>query len=373
MKEILYYNAGAIRLLMKSNPDAISDFTTADSSKLFDFYEKYNMNLNVVYDRTGNTPHYLKIKEGMHPIPEIGSFNKSFRQCVEERAKELISLNKKINVVWSGGIDSTLVLFSLLKHVNDPKQINVYGTYTSILESGDLFEKVIIPSGVNYYIKVSSIRDFEEIPDDEIFVTGFYGNQLFGPVDDFTTGKVKTDISFFHHQFTSPDPLTDYTKCLSDELHEFLLPSIKASPKKIETVRDLRWWLIFNYDWYTSEYSVRVSTKSELQNSIYHFFNTDDFQRYVISTKEPFTKSVGQPLTHRWVMRELIEEWSGDSHFAWKKPKGISSLSNNIPSWLFLLEDLSVFYIKNNMWFDVLKSSKSRLEHLMPHGYNRPN
>ena len=72
-------------------------------------------------------------------------------------------------------------------------------------------------------------------------------------------------------------------------------------------------------------------------------------------------------------MRDLIEEWSGDSYFAWKKPKGISSLSNNLPSWLFLLEDFSVFYIKNNMWFDVLKSSKTRLEHLMPHGYNRPN
>lgn len=370
MKEILYYNVGFIRELMKVNPGTISEFITHNSDEIFKIYEKYGMNLNVVYDRTGNTPHYLKIKKGLHPIPEIGSFNKSFKQCVEERAKELIALNKRINVVWSGGIDSTLVLFALLKQVNDPKQITVYGTYTSILESGYLFEKYIMPTGVDYYIKYTSVRDFEDRPNNEIFVTGFFGNQLFGPVDDFTTGTVKSEISFFHHQFNNPDPLIDYTKCITDELHEFLLPSIKSSPKKIETLRDLRWWLIFNFDWYTSEYNSKVNNKQ--YNNLYHFFNTEDFQRYVLSTKEPFTKDVGNPLTHRWVMRQLIEEWSGDSYYAWNKPKGISNLHNLIPSWLFLLEDLSVYYMKNNMWFDV-KNSQNRLKHLVQHEYNHLN
>lgn len=370
MKEILFYNVGFIRSLMKANPGVISEFTVPNSDKLFKFYEKYGMNLNAVCDRTGKTPHYLKMKTGLHPIPEIGNFNKSFRDCVVERAKELISLNKKINVVWSGGIDSTLVLFALLEHVNDPKQITVYGTYTSILESGELFDKVIIPSGVNYYIKVSSVRDFDDRPEDEIFVTGFFGNQLFGPVDNFTTGEVKTEISYFHHQFNNPDPLIDYSKCVTDEFHEFILPSLQASPKKIETLRDLRWWLIFNFDWHTAEYATRLNTKQ--QNNQYHFYNTEDFQRYVLSTKEPFTKDVNNPLTHRWVMRELIEEWSGDSYYAWNKPKGVSNLGNAIPSWLFLLEDLSVYYVKNNMWFD-FKNWQNRLGHSGQHGYSHPN
>ena len=353
MKQLLYYNIGLIRSLdlINNKQEPIEEFLSPNHKELYAFYEKHKMNMNPVYDRTGNTPHFLNIKPGLLQIPKIDApFNKSFRECVESRCKELVEMEKPITVVWSGGIDSTLALFALLRYVDDPKQITVYGTYSSILESGSLFDSKIKNSGVNYKFKVSSTRDFDDGDPNSIFVTGYYGNQLFGPVDDFITGKIKTPISFFHHQFNNDDPLIDYTKCIDDELHEFLLPSIKASPKKIETLRDLRWWLIFNFDWYTAEYSSRISTKQ--QNNQYHFYNTDDFQRYVITTKEPFTKDVGKPLTHRWVMRELIEEYSGDSYYAWNKPKGVSSLGNPLASWLFLLEDYSVYYANRNTLSD---------------------
>lgn len=353
MKQVLFYNVGYISQVIQKNPTSIQEYLSPDYLNLFNFYDKHKMNLNVVYDRTGNVPHYLNIKPNLLQIPSIGNFNKSFRQCVEERVKELLALNTKINVVWSGGIDSTLVLFAFLHYCDDPSRITVYGTYSSILESGTLFDKVILKSGVNHKIKVSSRRDFDDCPSDEIFVTGFFGNQLFGPTDNFSVNKdVKTNISFFHHQFNG-DPLDDYTKYINQELHEFLLPCIKASPKPIETLRDLRWWFIFNLDWYTAEFATRISTNQ--QNNQYHFFNTDDFQRYVITTKEPFTKEVGNPLTHRWVMRELIEEWSGDSYYAWNKPKGVSNLGNPDPTWLLLLEDFSVYYLKNNSLFNSLQ------------------
>jgi hypothetical protein len=350
MKQVLFYNVGFVKQVIENNPESIGEFLAPNYYNTFKFYDKHNMNLNAVYDRTGNTPHYLNIKPNLLNIPEIGNFNKSFRQCVEERAKELLALNKQINVVWSGGIDSTLVLFAFLHYCNDPSQITVYGTYSSVLEAGSLFDKVILPSGVKHKIKLSSRRDFDDCPADEIFVTGFYGNQLFGPTDNFSVNKdVKTDISFFHHQFNG-DPLDDYKKYVDPELQEFLQSSINASPKKIETLRDLRWWLIFNYDWYTSEFATRISTNQ--QDNQYHFFNTDDFQRYVITTEQPFTKEVGNPLTHRWVMRELIEEWSGDTYYAWNKPKGVSQLGTPNPTWLLLLEDYSVEYIKHNSLFN---------------------
>lgn len=344
MKQILFYNVGFVKQVVDQQPEILDGYLL--DRDLFYFYDKHKMNLNNVYDRTGSIPHYLNIKPGLLQIPSVEGFNKSFAQCVEERCKELLSLGKRINVVWSGGIDSTLVLCALLHFANDPKQITVYGTYTSILESGDFLEKRIIPKGVQLKIKVSSSRDFDDCSEDEIFVTGFFGNQLFGPTDNFSVNPaVKTNISFFHHQFNGPDPLDDYTKYIDPELHEFMLPCIKASPKKIETLRDLRWWFIFNLDWYTAEFATRVNTNQ--QDNQYHFFNTDDFQRYVITTKEPFTKEIGNPLTHRWVMRELIEEWSGDSHYAWKKPKGVSNLGNPDPTWLLLLEDYSIFKLPN--------------------------
>jgi hypothetical protein len=343
MKQILFYNNGFIKQVIPREPEILKDYLVNED--LFYFYEKHKMNLNNVYDRTGNVPHYLNMKPNLLPIPDATGFNKSFEQVVKERCLELLSLGKRINVVWSGGIDSTLVLFALIHYAKDPSLITVYGTYNSIMECGELFDKYILPRGVKHKIKISSKRDFDDCGEDEIFVTGFFGNQLFGPTDDFTSNTVKTNVSFFHHQF-SGDPLDDYTKYIDDELHEFMLPCIKASPKKIETLRDLRWWFIFNLDWYTAEYSSKISTKQV--NNQYHFFGTDDFQRYVLTTKDPFTKETGNSLTHRWVMRELIEEYSGDSYYAWNKPKGVSNLGNPVPTWLLLLEDYSLFYLPKN-------------------------
>jgi hypothetical protein len=325
------------------NSDNVTPYLSPNfSSDLFSNYRKFGMDKqNFVYDRTGTIPHYVNIKPNLAPIPNTQGFNKSFEQVVEERAKELLSFNKQVNVVWSGGIDSTLALFALIKYANDPSQITVYGTYTSILESGNLFDNNILPKGVRHRIRVASKKEFES--PNEIYVTGFMGNQLFGPTDDFSKNS---KVTLFHHQFNYEDPLAPYEKCISGEKLEFLQPMIDASPKKIETVRDLRWWFIFNLDWYTAKFDALVHTKN--RNDVYHFFDTEDFQRYVLTTKEPFTKEVGNALTHRWEMRQLIEDYSGNKHYPWNKTKGVSNLSNSNPSWMFLLEDYSLVVSKPN-------------------------
>jgi hypothetical protein len=336
MKQILHYNVFTVPSLIEKDDASVIPYIK--NKEVFSIYRKYNMDtMNFVYDRTGNVPHYLNVKPDLFAIPNSPTFNKSFEQIVEERAKELLSYNKPINVVWSGGIDSTLALFSLLKFANDPKQITVYGTYSSILESGNMFDKNILPTGCNYRIRVASKKEFED--EDCIYVTGFMGNQLFGPTDDFSKNS---KVTLFHHQFNSDDILDPYEKCINEELLSFLKPAIDASPKKIETVRDLRWYFIFNFDWYTAKFDAMVNTKN--WNKVHHFFDTEDFQKYAVTTKEPFTKIKGDSLTHRWVMRELIEDYSGNSHYAWNKTKGVSSLSNSNPSWMFLLDDYSILY-----------------------------
>lgn len=339
--QVLYYNVFSVP--PKIHTDEVKPYLSENyTPDLFLSYRKFGMDTqNFVYDRTKSIPHYINIKPDLAPIPSVVGFNKSFEQIIKDRCLELLSYNKKINVVWSGGIDSTLALFALLHYANDKNQIKVYGTYSSILESGDMFDRYILPLGIQHKISVAKTKEFEN--DQEMYVTGFMGNQLFGPTDDFSKNST---ITLFHHQFNYEDPLADYTNCISEEIYEFLKPMIQASPKKIETVRDLRWWFIFNLDWYTAKFDALVNTKN--RNDVYHFFDTDDFQRYSLTTKEPFTKEVGNPLTHRWVMRQLIEDYSGNSHYAWNKTKGVSNLSNSNPSWMFLLEDYSLVTRKSN-------------------------
>lgn len=348
--QVLYYNVFVIPKLIEKKNKVVQEYLSKDySDDLFNKYRKFGMDTyNVVYDRTGSLPHYIDIKPNLHPIPAYDPlFNKSFEQVVRERAQEILATGKKVNVVWSGGIDSTLALFALMEQANDLSQIRVIGTYGSVIESGSLFDKSI-KNKIEYDIRINT-KDKLTYTEDDIFVTGFMGNQLFGPTNEFSASGSEKSV-MFHHSFGSPEVMYEpYEKHVDPELLEFIKPAIDASPRKIETVCDLRWYCIFNFDWYTSHYD--MATKID-KTKLYHFYDSTDFEKYAITTKDPWTKDPSDSLTHRWVMRDLIAEYSGDRNYAYKKKKGISAFSIPDPSFWFLMEDYSLVTSKSDHYVE---------------------
>lgn len=333
---ILHYNAHMISDIIKTDLHLIenSGFLSDNWLNTFNQYEKFGLNNhNAVFDRTNVLPHYLNISKDKHPIP-TGMCNKSFFEVSEQRAKELLSLDVPINVMWSGGIDSTYILFLLKYFANDPDQIRVYGTYNSIFESGDLFDRRI-KKEFKYNIKIAQNNEFN-YEHEGIYVSGMCGNQLFGPTDDmFATGST----AMFHHTLGSPNTIYEPYTVINSEILEFLHPIIKSSPKKIETVADLRWLCIFNLDWYTAIYEHKIMLPKHKYDSIHGFFNSDEFQRWAINTKEPFTRVPGNPNTHRWQMRDVLSDLFGEVHYAQNKSKKISNFSIHNFLWILLLEN----------------------------------
>lgn len=331
---VLYYNPSLVSKILNENPSLLENtpFFSGDHN-LFRSYDKFGLNKhNAVYDRTGKLGHFLNITSNLHPIPNKTDC-KSFYDISIDRAKELLSHNKQINVMWSGGIDSTYLLY-ILREAGGRDQINVLGTYNSIIESGDLFDKKI-KNDFRCYIKTSSRNDLTFIEGDCIYVSGMCGNQLFGPTDDmFATGHT----AMFHHTLGTPETIYEpYEKNIDPELLEFFEPMIQASPRKIETVNDLRWYCIFNLDWYTAIYEHKIMLRPDIATSLHGFFDSEDFQSWAVNTKEPFTKIKGNPNTHRWQMREVLADL-GMEHYANNKSKKISTFSIHEPSWVFLLD-----------------------------------
>ena len=334
---ILHYNVHAVSDIIQYERHLIenSGFLEDTFLETFNTYQKFGLNNhNAIYDRSENIPHFLKISKNKHPIP-VGDYTKSFFETSEQRAKELLALNVPINVMWSGGIDSTYIMFILKYFANDPDQIRVYGTYNSIIESGDMFSRKI-QKEFNWFIKPAQINQLN-YENEGIYVSGMCGNQLFGPTDDmFATGNT----AMFHHTLGTPDTIYEpYESYVDEGLIEFLNPIIKSSPKKIETIADLRWLCIFNLDWYTAIYEHRILLPQEKYNRVYGFFDSENFQKWAINTKEPFTKIPGNPNTHRWQMREVLADLFGEREYAQNKSKKISNFSVSNHLWLFLLEN----------------------------------
>jgi len=327
-------------MIKEDRVNQISPYLNIDYNNIFKSYNQFGLNRNPVYDRTGKVPHYLMMSN-KHPIPSFDlSFNKDFYSICEERCKELASKNKQIKVCWSGGIDSTFVLLFLSQYV--PKeQITVYGTYSSIIESGDIFDR-FIKNNYNYEIKIFPTNIIRSKTEDCIWVTGFQGNQLFGPTDDFFAED--RSVAFFHHTLGTKETIyKDYKKYINQELIDFLTPSINASPRKIETIADLRWYCIFNFDWYNGIYELLSEMDPEKIKTVFHFFDTEDFQKWAIHTKDPWTKIPGKPNTHRWQMREFISD-CGLKDYAKNKSKAVSCLSINKANWILMLDNFKNSY-----------------------------
>ena len=342
LPRILHYNFFTVAECFRNkNASKILSFLGGDP-KLFSKYEKYEMNRHAIYDRSGAVPHYLNIAP-IHPMPKFDpTYNRSFHEVAEERAKQILSFNKPIKVCWSGGLDSTYVLFTLLNYANDKSQIEVYGTYASIIESGNIFD-LFVKDKIKYKISVYPSNEVKNAVEDCIWVTGYQGNQLFGPTDNFFSEGRET--AFFHHTFgTSKTIYEDYRKNINPEVLEFIQPAIDASPRKIETGVDLRWYGIFNFDWYNGRYHMLGEMPEEKLKSIHHFFDTDEFQKWTIHTKEPWTKVPGDPNTHRWQMREALTDY-GFKQYAKEKSKAISNFTSNKTTWYFLLENYENIYL----------------------------
>jgi hypothetical protein len=342
---ILYYNTHAVSTYLKQNPQQLKPFLSKKdyTPALAEKYERFGLNrYNMVYDRTGALPHPLNISR-IHPIPpRQENYNKSFFEVAEHRVKELLSLDKPINVMWSGGLDSTFILFMLKHYANDPDQVRVYGTYNSIIESGDLFDRRISKQ-FKYHIKVAMRNQYNFQELDGIYVSGMCGNQLFGPTDDFFANG---NTAMFHHTLGTADTIyEDYRTNIDPELLEFLDPVIKSSPRPIETVADLRWLCIFNLDWYTALYEHRICLAPDIMRKVIGFFDTEEFQTWAVSTKEPFTLIKGDSNTHRWQMRDILDQLFDETDYARNKPKRISNFAALNTFWMFLMHDYSNMYL----------------------------
>jgi hypothetical protein len=289
-----------------------------------------------MYDRTGAIPHFLNMDPEYSKIP-FGATNKCFRQIAEERAKYLISLDRPINVSWSGGIDSTFTLFCLHHFAKEKDQVRVYATYNSVIESGYLFDRYI-KNRMPYKIKVNSSAD-KNYQSDELYVTGQPSNLLFQPSLPFKSER-DSILKIPNTEFIQKNALKLFEEVLEDSVIDFLKPSIDRIRRPINTLQDLRWFINFNFCWnINNAHGVR-------DRNIISFFGTDDFQRWSIhNTDEP--SKIGDYSDERWQIRELIAEYTGDKLYAKNKRKNVSVLSTIEPDWLFLLNDYSSVYLHN--------------------------
>lgn len=316
------------------------------------------------------TPHQLCA------MPTLQYISDTLSDLLDQRAVEINNLakkeNKKIIVLWSGGIDSTSVLVSFLKNLSRQDLGNVYVgmNQLSIDESPKFYEDQILNKLKT--IEIDDIKIDDDFLKNHILLHGDPGDSLFGPsmrnylglikrgqhLDNFTDhlGSMAEGING-DTQLAIKGPGIDSTvvekfyKCYGlednkfgswyiNKLHENIVDC--GVQDHITTVADFWWWNYFNIKWnyyvqiplFTMRRNFEKALSTEETNKFvkYTFFNTDKFQQWSWSNlKRLIQKDVHK--THKLEARSYIFDFDKDEHYFETKRKFPSSSIASMPEY----------------------------------------
>lgn len=323
-----------------------------DNYTLARFYHNFPRIVIGVNDwrpRIGTFPSpYEQTCSPLFAVPKLEFINDKLSDLLNERAQEIYQLaktrNKKIWVMWSGGIDSTLVLTAMLKNIPYNEQPNILGVLlnsTSILENPEFFIKFI-----NQHLEFSSSASFEmssEFLQKNILLHGDPADCLFGPSTpkylSFIQDGTYTE-SWKKHQQRMINELTPTVKS-----HGWQMPGlsewfVKETSNNIEqsglndyisSVSDWWWWTYFNFKWSVSCMRPFFNYRSAPYNPIsydlqkefaeYTFFNTRKFNLWTYSNLKSL---IPKDITHhkREAKQYIFDFDHNEEYFLYKRKVG---------------------------------------------------
>lgn len=289
----------------------------------------------------------------------------SYKDCAMNRMADLDAIHKRtgypFRLYYSGGIDSTTILACFIEYYGLEKTsqlVEICCSKESILENPWLWDRYIRPA--NFKIS-SSIQHSYMWEDPVISVLGEFNDQVLGGEPqmvkwiNFRNGKdlyTTPDLDLLIEYFSSTHP-----QCKESYNARFmameLLEAAELAPYKIETFFQMfSWWGHLNY-WhgkYFAMMSSTVATKVDLdffENKYFHFFFSDDFQKWSISYNKH--KTVDDIHNRKHINRKLILDILDIPEYDKKhKVNSWPNVNNFVQHVKFIDSDLNIHHTWDN-------------------------
>lgn len=261
------------------------------------------------------------------------------------RSKELIASNKKIYVLWSGGIDSTLVVASLLEAEISKDQIYVVCNVDSQKENYNFFLKILPKVNLFSTERLMQILKYGAL--DGIVLSAEHGDLCYGY--DFSSEMLQIFGSEYLKLPASRENIIKYfiAKKLNEQSaicwYDIIMESAKSSPRPIDTTYDFSWWAGFNWRWQYALEKFRMRFYRLPESTT--FFMGQDIQNWSIYHQQP---SLNTLRDFKPEYKKLIYRYSGDEEYLKNKIKHESTtIYYGSNSYAAILEDQTRIPIKD--------------------------
>lgn len=260
-------------------------------------------------------------------IPALDpDFKMTFAQVCDAVAADLVAEarreSRKLRVLWSGGIDSTVALIALLRALPESEwdRLQVRLSMLSINEYPLFFRRHILRR-LDFRLVKPPIT--EQFGGNALIVTGEHGDQLFG--SDKLLPLLRNGLAYEPYEDVLPLHLMHKfgSGKKVDQLIDYLQPLFAACPTPLATTVDLFWWLNFTIKWQQVSLRLPVFTFREevqpLVERFRHFFRDVRFQRWALANYA--TRVPAQISDYKLPAKQYIHTYTGDADYLGGKTK----------------------------------------------------
>jgi hypothetical protein len=277
-----------------------------------------------------------------YKIPTYEDTNYSFLEAGMKSAIKIADENKKIYILWSGGIDSTFVLCSFLAANVHKRMITVVCNHDSIIEY-PWFWNNFIKNKLNY---ISTERFFQLGRWNHIDGLIFEANPIDGLFGGVLSNMLikKGRIEQLYHDFDDDAIISIFQQFnLSINESKFINEIIKKtksnSPRPIKNVYDVFWWFAYNFLWCGTclKGNLRFHRKTKYRG----FFNEIPLQQWVFKNVKPLTGIYSYKKDY---LLSSILEYTGDTEYYNTKGKYQSLTKFMLTSPAYMQTNLRMIY-----------------------------
>jgi hypothetical protein len=316
----------------------------------------------------------------LYRAPEFKFINDTLSDLHDARAIEINNnakrMNKRIAIMWSGGIDSTSVLVSFLKNLStqDLQNVSVILNTFSIFENFDFYSKHI--SNKLHCLHYSKFDVTDEFLSSHILLHGDPGDCLYGPSMPMYSHFIREGKhlepwkNHLDTMATRLDPgpqqamvLPGFGKWYTNKITNNLLEV--GVDEYVSTIANWWWWTYYNFKWefscqrplFSSRSNTKLplSDKNLLEYSQNVFYHTDKFQQWSYSNlKTIIGKDVGE---HKKEAKMYIYNFDKNDNYLAVKTK-VGALPANYESRVNFR--LPLYYDKNWVGYSAVEDDELR-------------
>ena len=303
----------------------------------------------------------------------------TFEACCHIRMREMVSDfihsgKEKLVIMYSGGIDSTLILAMFFAsgayHELKGKYV-VAINEDSQIENPNFFFDVVIP---NFGDCLISSNNFYEIASDpkNFIVTGECADNLFGSltVKSYMDSIGKYDQLHENWETGSlPWLLGKIPEQDREQCEQWLYDLVNAAPEgvDIDTNHDFLWWINFTMKWQAVKYRMSMHAPTADQavamvKNVFNFFDSPEFQSWALYTKE---KKLGDTWQSYKIpaKKVIFEIWPNKEYLITKtKWPSLPSITRYNNAWCYLWETPAGKLIATKRLYDLEETDQRSSE-----------